>query len=217
MAKLNTTPVLVKKSLNITLIKQVITARLANKRQGTSHVKTRSEVRGGGRKPWKQKGTGRARAGSIRSPIWAGGGITFGPDKNKNYKQHLPKKMSKKAIVDLLNYLKTKKRLIVVKSLSLKEAKTKAALKLLGEYNILGKRTTLVTENVEPELVFATRNLTGVNTITAVDLSILDISSGYVLIEEKAAQRLGIKPISINSLRKTVKKSDENINEGKSK
>lgn len=212
MTKLDTTLTTKKKSPNISLIKQAIVARLANKRQGTSHVKNRGEVRGGGRKPWKQKGTGRARAGSIRSPIWTGGGITFGPNKGKNYKQHLSKTMSKKAVTELLNYLKTKKRLIVVKSLSLKEAKTKAALRLLDEHGVLGRKTTFVTENIEPELIFATRNLSGINTITVIDLSILNISGGYVLIEEKAAQRWGIKSISINSGKKTIKKAKENTN-----
>ena len=175
--------------INTLLIKQVLIAKQANKRQATSSTKNRSEVRGGGRKPWKQKGTGRARAGSIRSPIWIGGGITFGPDKNRNYKQHLSKKMNHKALSELLNYLLLKKRLVIVKSLSLKEAKTKEALKLLGDHGVSGKKVTLITENIEPELVLATRNLAGLNTVVAVDLSILNIASGYVLIEEKAAKR----------------------------
>lgn len=177
--------------INTLLIKQALIAKQANKRQATSSTKNRSEVRGGGRKPWKQKGTGRARAGSIRSPIWIGGGITFGPDKNRNYKQHLSKKMNHKALSELFNYLLLKKRLVVVKSLSLKEAKTKEALKLLGDHGVSGKKVTLITENIEPELVLATRNLAGLNTVVAVDLSILNIASGYVLIEEKAAKRWG--------------------------
>ena len=193
MAKVNTSLTSKKSAPNVALIKQAILARQANKRQGTSHVKTRSEVSGGGRKPWRQKGTGRARAGSSRSPIWVGGGITFGPDKARNHKHALPKKMGRKALLEMLAYLQAEKRLEIVKSLSLKNAKTKEALKMLGDRGLTGKKATLVTEKIEPELVLATRNLEGVNTVVAVDLSILNIASGYVVIEEKAAERFGLK------------------------
>lgn len=193
--------------VNNALIKQAINAHQANKRQATSSTKNRSDVRGGGRKPWKQKGTGRARAGSNRSPIWIGGGITFGPDKNRTYKQHLPKKMNKKAVIELLTHLKAEKKLIVVKSLSLKEAKTKTALKLMGDHGVTGKKITFVTENIEPELVLATRNLLGVNTVMAIDLSILNIASGYVVMEEKAAERWGIKAKPVSTTKKNTPKS----------
>ena len=193
--------------INTPLIKQALLAKQANKRQATSSTKNRGEVRGGGRKPWKQKGTGRARAGSIRSPIWSGGGITFGPDKNRNYKQHLSKKMNRKALSELLNYLLAKKRLVVVKSLALKEAKTKEAIRLLGQHGITGKKVTFITENIEPELVLATRNLSGLTTVGAVDLSILNIANGYVLIEEKAAKRWEVALRSSSVIKKKTLKT----------
>ena len=193
--------------INTPLIKQALLAKQANKRQATSSTKNRGEVRGGGRKPWKQKGTGRARAGSIRSPIWSGGGITFGPDKNRNYKQHLSKKMNRKALSELLNYLLAKKRLVVVKSLALKEAKTKEAIRLLGQHGITGKKVTFITENIEPELVLATRNLSGLTTVVAIDLSILNIANGYVLIEEKAAKRWEVALRSSSVIKKKTLKT----------
>ncbi|MEX1052119.1 MAG: 50S ribosomal protein L4 [Patescibacteria group bacterium] len=181
-----------KTAINIPLVKQALLARQASKRQGTSHVKTRSEVSGGGRKPWRQKGTGRARAGSNRSPLWVGGGITFGPRKERNYKVALPKKMSRQALLQLINHLNDQNRVIVVKSLALTEAKTKAALKLLGSHNLIGKKTILVTEKIEPELVMAARNLKGIKTVVASNLSILDLSAGVIVAEEAAAKTWGI-------------------------
>src|SRR5512133_3582557 len=89
--------------LNISLIKQAVLAKQANRRQSTSNTKTRGEVRGGGKKPFKQKGTGSARAGSRRSPVWVGGGIVFGPTKDRNFKLRLPKKMARQAIAQALD------------------------------------------------------------------------------------------------------------------
>jgi large subunit ribosomal protein L4 len=192
MAKVNASPSM-KKTLNVTLIKQALLARQANKRQATSHTKSRSEVSGGGRKPWRQKGTGRARAGSNRSPIWVGGGVTFGPTKNRNFGHVLPKKMSKKAVMEMLNYLKTEGKLAVVASLSLKEAKTKLAIKLLDDNGLSAQKVVLVTGSVEPELVLATRNLPGVSTVMASDLSIVNLISGHVVLDKSAAQAFGLQ------------------------
>ncbi|MEX0594517.1 MAG: 50S ribosomal protein L4 [Patescibacteria group bacterium] len=200
--------------VNTALIKQALLSLQANSRQATSHVKNRAEVSGGGRKPWRQKGTGRARAGSNRSPLWAGGGITFGPDKNRHFKQHLPKKMARKALIELLNYLKDEKRLIIVKTLSLNEAKTKSAQKLLSDNGVTGKKVTLVTEKIEPELVLATRNLRGIKTVTVIDLSILDVNAGVTLVDEGSAKSLGL--VKTETVKKTsAKKPVETTEEGK--
>lgn len=179
-------------TVNIPLVKQALFARQASKRQGTTNTKTRGEVSGGGRKPWRQKGTGRARAGSNRSPIWSGGGITFGPSKERNFKVGLPKKMSRKALLELLQHLHNEKQIIVVKSLALNDAKTKAALILLAEHGLTGKRAILVTEKIEPELVLATRNIKDIKTVTAINLSILDLAAGTVVAEEAVAKNWGI-------------------------
>lgn len=181
-----------KTTINISLVKQALLARQSSKRQGTSHAKTRSEVSGGGRKPWRQKGTGRARAGSNRSPLWIGGGITFGPSKERNFKVGLPKKMSRKALLELLRHLHNENHVVVAKSLALTDAKTKAALKLLADHDLTGKKVVLVTEKIEPELVLATRNIKGVKTVTAVNLSILDLAAGTVMAEEAVAKTWGV-------------------------
>lgn len=207
--------------LNTALIKQAITSRLSNKRQSTSHAKTRSEVSGGGRKPWRQKGTGRARAGSTRSPIWSGGGVTFGPSRERNHSKHLPKKMSKKALAELINHLSEEKKITVVESLSLKEAKTKAALAMLAKHDLTNQRVSLITNSIEPELVLATRNLKMVKVVCLSDLSILDIASGRVVVDAKVAEALNIKkptpaktepkkaPAKKATTKKTVKKEDK--------
>lgn len=200
------------KTVNIALVKQALLARQASKRQATSHAKTRSEVSGGGRKPWRQKGTGRARAGSNRSPIWTGGGITFGPRKERNFKVALPKKMSRRALHELLSHLYSEKQLTVTPSLALKEPKTKALIALLAQHGLAGKKALLVTEKIEPELVLAARNLEGINVTTAVNLSILDVVAGNIVVEEPVAKAWGlvkdsVKVPSVKPAKKTAKKA----------
>src|SRR3989344_2569684 len=113
------------------LVHQVITSMLANKRRSTAHTKTRSEVRGGGRKPWQQKGTGRARHGSSRSPIWIGGGITFGPRAEKSYKKKINKKMRTKALLVALSEKLRRGHVFFVDKIEMEEIKTKKATQVL--------------------------------------------------------------------------------------
>src|SRR5476651_911859 len=110
------------------LVHQVVQSMRSNKRAGTADTKDRGEVRGGGRKPWKQKGTGRARHGSTRSPIWVGGGVTHGPLAEKNYKRKVSKKMRAQALFSVLSKKLKDKEIIFVESLSLSEIKTKSAV-----------------------------------------------------------------------------------------
>src|SRR3990167_5612152 len=117
--------------LNPDLVHQVMVAQLANARQILAHTKTRGEVRGGGRKPWKQKHTGRARHGSIRSPIWVGGGIVFGPRKDRNYHQKINKKVAKKALLMALSDKVANDKLVLLDSFKLDQIKTKEALTIL--------------------------------------------------------------------------------------
>ncbi|MFH1900140.1 MAG: 50S ribosomal protein L4 [Patescibacteria group bacterium] len=118
------------------LIHQVVIAQMANRRKVLAHTKDKSEVRGGGRKPWRQKGTGRARHGSSRSPIWIGGGVTFGPTKERNFSQKINKKMKKKALFMCLSDRVNDKQLALLDKLELKEAKTKELSKLLNGLNV---------------------------------------------------------------------------------
>lgn len=200
-----------KSKLNISLLKQALQIKQANVRQTTSHVKTRGEVSGGGRKPWRQKGTGRARAGTSRSPIWIGGGIVFGPSKDRTYKRHLPRKMNQAAIAQYIEHLQSEKMLTVVDSLSIKEPRTKLALQLLKDNGIENEKVLLITEKIEPELLAGTGNLKNVSVIVAGNPSILDyVAAKKVLVEKGAAKNLGLvigEKAKVATKKPTAKKS----------
>lgn len=115
---------------NADLVHQVVTSQAANRRRGTAHTKSRAEVRGGGRKPWQQKGTGRARHGSTRSPIWRGGGITHGPRTEKNYEKKINKKMARKAFAVVLSAKLRDREIVVMEDFDFPEAKTKYAAEM---------------------------------------------------------------------------------------
>ncbi len=156
------------KEFNEALVHQVVTAYLAGGRQGTRAQKTRSDVRGGGRKPWRQKGTGRARAGTIRSPIWRSGGVTFAA-RPQDHSQKVNKKMYRAAIRCIFSELVRQERLVVVESLALDAPKTKvmaAKLKELDLTNVL-----MITEEVDLNLYLAARNLPHVDVrdVAAID------------------------------------------------
>ena len=131
--------------VNVPVMHQVVTAQLAGARSGTAHTKTRSEVRGGGTKPWRQKGTGRARHGSIRSPIWVGGGTVFGPRKNRNFALRVNKKMRKIALRSSLADKANNERVWVLDGFS--EAKTKAAAACLATADIGGRVLVVLDPN----------------------------------------------------------------------
>lgn len=147
------------------LVHQIVTAYLAGGRQGTKAQKTRAEVRGGGAKPWRQKGTGRARAGTIRSPIFAGGGVTFAA-KPRDYGQKVNKKMYRAAMRSILSRLATDGRLIVVESLEVAETRTRLMKAKLGELGV--DRALLLLDEVTEALWLSSRNLVGVQ-VTDVD------------------------------------------------
>ena len=141
---------------NETLVHQAVVAYMAGGRQGSKKQKTRSEVSGGGKKPWRQKGTGRARAGTIRSPIWRGGGVTFAA-RPQDHSQKLNKKMYRAAMRSILSELVRQERLVVVEDFSVDAPKTKA---LLGKLDTLGLQDVLiVSESVDQNLYLAARNL----------------------------------------------------------
>jgi large subunit ribosomal protein L4 len=141
---------------NEDLVHQVVTAYLAAGRQGTRAQKTRAEVRGGGKKPWRQKGTGRARAGSIRSPIWRGGGKIFAA-KPQDHSQKVNRKMYRAALQVILSELARQQRLIVVESFAVDQPKTKSLVKALGDYGL--NDVLIVSDEVNENLYLASRNL----------------------------------------------------------
>ena len=146
---------------NAHVVKMAVTQFLANKRQGTKSALTRAEVRGGGRKPWRQKGTGRARQGSIRSPQWKGGGVVFAP-KPRDFSFKLNKKVKRLALKSVLSDRVSQNKLIVVENFDLKEAKTKEVAKVVKNLNL--RKAMFVTENVNEALVRSARNLQNVKT-----------------------------------------------------
>jgi large subunit ribosomal protein L4 len=141
---------------NEELVHQVVTAYLAGGRQGTRAQKNRADVSGGGKKPWRQKGTGRARAGTIRSPIWRSGGVTFAA-KPQDHSHKVNRKMYRAALCSIMSELARQERLVIVESLSLEEPKTKLLVKQLGEYGL--DNVLIVSTEVNQNLYLAARNL----------------------------------------------------------
>lgn len=177
---------------NNELLHQAVVAARANQRQVLAHTKDRSEVSGGGKKPWKQKGTGRARAGSSRSPLWIGGGVVFGPTNNRNFKQKINQKMKAKALCMALSDKVSSQALLVLDTLALPERKTKNFAVILNglEKKIwpTGRRNVLIVADGQADnLQYSGRNLAGVKIINLANLNLLDLLSHKNLITTEAA------------------------------
>ena len=158
---------------NENIVHAVLVNYLANQRQGTQSTKTRAEVSGGGKKPWRQKGTGRARQGSIRAPQWIKGGIALGP-KPRSYKYTVNKKERRLAIKSILSSKVLEKELTVVDKLELKEIKTKSMVKALAALKVEGK-TLIVLPETNKNVVMSARNIEGVKTISANNINVFDL------------------------------------------
>lgn len=158
---------------NTHVVHEAVVMQQASMRQGTHKVKTRAEVRGGGRKPWKQKGTGRARQGSIRSPQWKGGGIVFGPTP-RSYGYKLPKKVRRLAIKSALSAKVIDNNIIVLDQLSFTAPKTKEFVAILKNLNV-DRKTLVVTASFEDNVALSARNIPGVKFLTAEGLNVLDV------------------------------------------
>ncbi|EAF1375162.1 50S ribosomal protein L4 [Listeria monocytogenes] len=170
---------------NEKVVVDVILSQRASLRQGTHKVKNRSEVRGGGRKPWRQKGTGRARQGSIRSPQWRGGGVVFGPTP-RSYAYKLPKKVRRLAIKSILSSKVNEEKLVVLEGLTFDAPKTKEFTAFLKNISVDTKALIVVageSENVE----LSARNLQGITVIPAESISVLEVAKHDKLIITKAA------------------------------
>ena len=155
------------------VIEQVVVAHLANRRPVVAHTKTKGEVRGGGKKPWAQKGTGRARHGSIRSPQWKGGGIVFGPRKNRNFEKKVNVKTKRAALRMVLSDKAANEHVMILQGLELLEVKTKHVAAFLKKLP-LGKKTMIVLPKSDPNLVRAGRNIPGVDFVRADSLNVYD-------------------------------------------
>lgn len=177
--------------INNDLIYQAVNIQLANRRTPLAHTKTRADVRGGGRKPWRQKGTGRARHGSIRSPIWKGGGVTFGPRKEKVFAKKINKKAKRKALFMALSSKVKDKELVVLDKLELKEPKTKLMVEILNKIFKKKPKSILITTSKKDEgIIRASRNLTYAKTISANSLNVIDLLSFKYLLLDKEGIKL---------------------------
>lgn len=175
------------------LINHAVRVQMANNRSGISHTKTRGEVRGGGRKPWKQKGTGQARAGSIRSPIWRHGGVAFGPRGERNYSLKMNKKEWRKALYMTLSDKVSSDAFLIFSELEVKAPKTKEMAAWLSEVksklNDTSKKFLFVLPAKDDVLEKSTRNLKNAKVIRANSLNVLDIiESDSVIIPKKSLE-----------------------------
>lgn len=164
-----------------------VIAQQASKRQGTHKVKNRSEVSGGGRKPWKQKGTGRARQGSIRSPQWKGGGIVFGPTPNRNYLKHVNKKVRKLAIKSALSIKAKENNITVVNEFKFEKPSTKNMCQVLDALKIKDQKLLIVTKEADELVIKSARNIEKINIINSKSLNIYDLlNASKLLVTENA-------------------------------
>lgn len=183
---------------NPDLVHQALRAQLSNSRSQTAHTKGRGEVRGGGKKPWKQKGTGRARHGSIRSPLWKGGGVTHGPTKEKKYELKINKKMKQRAIFSLLSRRLHDGEIKIVESLQISEPKTKSAKIAIDGLFERNKKSLpagrqgklsalLIPAAVNKNIYKATRNLVSVKALNPKSLNIYDLLKYKIILLDKEA------------------------------
>ena len=158
--------------VNADAMHQVVVALLANKRQGTQSAKTRAEVRGGGIKPWRQKGTGRARQGSIRAPQWIKGGVVFAP-KPRDYRMSIPKSMRRVAMLSALTSKVQNDEMVVLDSLTLEAPKTTEVVKMLNAFN--AKKTLIVTAEANETVYKSARNIEGVAVLPVNNINVYDL------------------------------------------
>jgi large subunit ribosomal protein L4 len=171
---------------NHALLQSAYTAYLANGRNNLAVTKKRGEVSGGGKKPWRQKGTGRARVGSSRNPIWRGGGIAFGPTGNENYTKQLNLKAKRLAIRQALSLSAEDGRIVVIEDIKLKEAKTAELAKLLAKIEA-DRRTLIVVDTKSQELVRAAANLQNVKVVQAMYINVFDaLNADKIVITNEA-------------------------------
>jgi len=184
--ELELNPKVFDKSVNYPLLRQAILMYEANQRQGTASTKTRGKVRGGGRKPWAQKGTGRARVGSIRSPIWRGGGITFGPQP-RDFSYKIPKKIRHLALKSSLNAKLEADKICILDELSIESPKTKIICDILKKLKLYQVKVLLVTEEGNKNIVLSCKNIKDLALKRIADLTCYDVLKYENLLITKSA------------------------------
>ena len=190
--KIELPPAIFGVKFNPDLVHQVLRVQLANSRQVSAHTKGRGEVRGGGKKPWRQKGTGRSRHGSIRSPIWKGGGATFGPTKERNFKLKINKKMKRQALFMVLSSKRNDGELVLIDDLQIAEPKTKLTALIFNNLKNkikkdLDKGTLVVLSKKDENFIRSAGNIPYLKTAPADSLNIVDLLSFKYLLMPKEA------------------------------
>ena len=183
---------------NESVIHQAVITELANERQGTHASKNRSKVRGGGKKPWKQKGRGVARAGTIRSPIWRGGGTVFGPQPH-DYKTKISKKMKRLARRSVLSFRVDNGDILVVDEISISSPKTKEFIEFLKILNISGKKVTILVASLSENLFLSSRNVPNIYLVEATSASTYDLLDCEKLLFDKAGLALLNKKLMVSN------------------
>ena len=191
--------------MNRDLVHQVVASQIANRRKKIACVKDRSQVRGGGRKPWRQKGTGRARHGSRRSPIWKGGGVTFGPTKERVYKKDIPKKMQRKALMMVLTAKAENNLLLILDKITLKKVKTKLMAEIMKKLLIDKGSCLIALSRTEKDIIRTVNNLPKIQTIEDRNLNCLDLLSFKYLIILKESIKV-IEEVFIKRKTQNVKR-----------
>ena len=167
-----------------TVVRQAVLSELSNLRQGTHSSKNRSAVRGGGKKPWKQKGRGVARAGTIRSPLWKGGGVVFGPEPHA-YSKKLPKKMSKLARKSVLTEKFQNKELVVLDSININSKKTSDFIRFMKSIDIFNKKTLILVDSFQENLILSSRNIRNVFIENVKTVSVYDLLDSEIIVIDK--------------------------------
>ncbi len=189
VAEMDLNPAIFAAPINQAAMHEVVVAYLANQRRGTAATKTRSLVTGGGRKPWRQKGTGRARHGSTRSPIWTGGGVVFGPQP-RDYTVRMPKKLKRAALKSALTTKYNNNELIVLDQLTLAEPKTAEIVKLLNNLKVEGKAVIMTAESA-PAVYKSARNIPLVSTGMVANINTYQVlNSGALILTQDAVAKL---------------------------
>lgn len=176
---------------NADLVHQIAVSLSANERQISAHAKTRGEIRGGGKKPWRQKGTGRARHGSIRSPLWKGGGVTHGPRKDRIFEKDVPKKMRRKALFMILSEKAKNHQLVVLNKIELEKGKTKEMVKSLKNLPCNSQATLIALPNYDKKVFLAARNIKKTSIEDARNLNVLQLlNHKYLLLTKESIKTI---------------------------
>lgn len=188
--------------MNADLVHQVFVSQTSNQRQNSAHTKMRGEVRGGGRKPWRQKGTGRARHGSTRSPIWIGGGVSGGPRNERNYKKDIPKTMKRKALFMVLSEKAKNNFLVVLDKIDIDVPKTKKMAEMIKNLPAQRGSRLVAYEEKNNKIFLAARNIAKTGALEARNLNLVDLLNYKYLLTTKE----GIKEIEKTFLKSPITK-----------